>query len=242
MRPTLEKLCRVVVRARALTPTGGEFYLLVVCRSAKWHWSLGHQRLSIMDPTDAGNQPFVEPDIAVAANGEIYNFRALYDTLPEKVQTVSDSDSEVLMHLYRAFGSSFVPKLDGMFAFVLVDQEKGTFLAARDHVGIKPLYMGKSEGKLMFASELKCLVDVCDDIEEIPNGTYYTPEEGFVKFYNPAFLEPGCVLARLRGCRHVPSPCNCYPPHDAAHTSSVLGWQREWTDRQQCRCLNGYLY
>jgi len=161
--------------------------------SANWHWSLGHQRLSIMDPTDAGNQPFVEPDIAVAANGEIYNFRALYDTLPEKVETVSDSDSEVLMHLYRAFGSSFVPKLDGMFAFVLVDQEKGTFLAARDHVGIKPLYMGKSEGKLMFASELKCLVDVCDEIEEIPNGTYYTPEEGFVKFYNPSFLEAGCV-------------------------------------------------
>jgi len=160
-------------------------------KSANWHWSLGHQRLSIMDPTDAGNQPFVEPDIAVAANGEIYNFRALYDTLPEKVETVSDSDSEVLMHLYRAFGSSFVPKLDGMFAFVLVDQEKGTFLAARDHVGIKPLYMGKSEGKLMFASELKCLVDVCDEIEEIPNGTYYTPEEGFVKFYNPSFLEAG---------------------------------------------------
>lgn len=160
-------------------------------KSANWHWSLGHQRLSIMDPTDAGNQPFVEPDIAVAANGEIYNFRALYDTLPEPVKTVSDSDSEVLMHLYRAFGSSFVPKLDGMFAFVLVDQVNGTFLAARDHVGIKPLYMGKSDGKLMFASELKCLVDVCDEISEIPNGTYYTPEEGFVKYYNPAFLEAG---------------------------------------------------
>jgi asparagine synthase (glutamine-hydrolysing) len=95
------------------------------------------------------------------------------------------------MHLYRAFGSSFVPKLDGMFAFVLVDQVNGTFLAARDHVGIKPLYMGKSDGKLMFASELKCLVDVCDEISEIPNGTYYTPEEGFVKYYNPAFLEAG---------------------------------------------------
>eukprot|EP00854_Cymbomonas_tetramitiformis_P009721 gene9721-11521_t len=145
-----------------------------------------------MDPTDAGNQPFVKPDVAVVANGEIYNFRALYDTLPEPVETQSDSDSEVLMHLYRAFGADFVPQLDGMFAFVLVDQEKGTFLAARDHVGIKPLYLGRSKGpnggKLMFASELKCLVDVCDEIEEFPSGTYYTPETGYVKFYNPDFM------------------------------------------------------
>lgn len=64
----------------------------------------------------------MKPDVAVAANGEIYNFRKLYETLPEPVQTQSDSDSEVLMHLYRAFGPEFVPQLDGMFAFVLVDQ------------------------------------------------------------------------------------------------------------------------
>eukprot|EP00239_Pterosperma_sp_CCMP1384_P002746 CAMPEP_0197843936 /NCGR_PEP_ID=MMETSP1438-20131217/892_1 /TAXON_ID=1461541 /ORGANISM="Pterosperma sp., Strain CCMP1384" /LENGTH=1151 /DNA_ID=CAMNT_0043454417 /DNA_START=173 /DNA_END=3628 /DNA_ORIENTATION=- len=159
--------------------------------SQKWHWALGHQRLSIMDPTDAGNQPFVKPDIAVAANGEIYNFRKLYDLLPEPVDTQSDSDSEVLMHLYRAFGYKFVPKLDGMFAFVLVDQENGTYLAARDPTGIKPLYLGRTKTadgeKLMFASELKCLIDECDEIEEFPAGTYYTPETGYVNYYQPAF-------------------------------------------------------
>mmetsp|Transcript_1277 Transcript_1277/g.2329 ORF Transcript_1277/g.2329 Transcript_1277/m.2329 type:complete len:693 (+) Transcript_1277:161-2239(+) len=158
-----------------------------------WHWALGHQRLSIMDPRPEGDQPFVKPDVAVAANGEIYNFRKLYETLPEPVQTQSDSDSEVLMHLYRAFGPEFVPQLDGMFAFVLVDQEKGSFLAARDHCGIKPLYMGRSKGsdggKLMFASELKCLVDMCEDIEEFPSGTYYTPETGYVKYYQPSFMD-----------------------------------------------------
>jgi asparagine synthase (glutamine-hydrolysing) len=173
----------------------GQGYGSGVSSTGDWHWALGHQRLSIMDPTDAGNQPFVKPDLSVAANGEIYNFRALYDTLPEPVETVSDSDSEVLMHLYRAFGHKFVPELDGMFAFVLVDQEKGTFLAARDPCGIKPLYMGRSKGadggKLMFASELKCLVDVCDEIEEFPAGTYYTPETGYVNYYQPEFMKEG---------------------------------------------------
>lgn len=163
-------------------------------KTAKWHWALGHQRLSIMDPTDAGNQPFVQPDVAVVANGEIYNFRDMYATLPEPVKTQSDSDSEVLLHLYRAFGTSFVEDLRGMFAFVLIDQTNGTFLAARDHVGIKPLYMGrtKASGALVIASELKVIVDQCDpdDIDEFPAGHFYTPETGFVKFYKPSFLEP----------------------------------------------------
>jgi len=149
-----------------------------------------------MDPTDAGNQPFVQPDVAVVANGEIYNFRDMYATLPEPVKTQSDSDSEVLLHLYRAFGSSFVEDLRGMFAFVLVDQANGTFLAARDHVGIKPMYMGRTKGPhggaLVIASELKVIVDQCDpgDVDEFPAGHFFTPETGFVKFYKPSFLEP----------------------------------------------------
>jgi len=164
-------------------------------KTEKWHWALGHQRLSIMDPNPRGNQPFVKPDIAVVANGEIYNFKELYETIPgPPVEKQSESDSEVLMHLYRAFGTKFVPELRGMFAFILVDQKNGTFLAARDHVGIKPLYMGRTkgpEGKLVIASELKVICDQCDpaDIDEFPAGHYYTPETGFVKFYNPSFME-----------------------------------------------------
>ena len=70
-----------------------------------------------MDPTPDGDQPFSSSDIAVAANGEIYNFRQLYSTLKSHVDSASGSDSEVIMHLYREIGDEVVCRLDGMFAF-----------------------------------------------------------------------------------------------------------------------------
>eukprot|EP01050_Picozoa_sp_SAG11_P012056 SAG11_NODE_1317_length_5216_cov_2.105335_2_plen_429_part_00 len=157
-----------------------------------WGWALGHQRLAIMDPHPSGDQPMrcSAGNLGLVANGEIYNYKDLYDEhVPADTERASGSDCEVILHLYRQMGKELVSKLDGMFAFVLVDPEQNTFLAARDPHGKKPLYMGvTSTGGRAFASELKCLVDQgFDEISEIPAGCQFTPEAGVEKYYNPAW-------------------------------------------------------
>jgi asparagine synthase (glutamine-hydrolysing) len=92
----------------------------------------------------------------------------------------------VIVHLYEKYGYSFVDKLDGDFAFVVVDGKD--FIAARDPIGVKPLYYGEDEsGALWFASEMKVLADQCVKFEAFPPGYYYTPSTGFVQYYKPAW-------------------------------------------------------
>ena len=153
-------------------------------------WAMGHQRLSIMDP-EHGHQPIVYTeggsDAAVVANGEIYNFEELRKefNLPEGT---THSDSEVLLQMFQAMGPSMCQHLNGIFGFVVVDNDGQKMMAARDHCGIKPLYIGYGEGgSVWFASELKSLVDQCERIDEFPEGHYWTPEEGFVRWYKPAW-------------------------------------------------------
>ncbi len=91
-----------------------------------------------------------------------------------------------IVHLYEEFGYDFCNKLDGVFAFAVLDGDK--FIAGRDPIGVKPLYFGKGEDDtIFFASEMKVIADQCVEFEEFPPGHYYTKEEGFVKYYNPSW-------------------------------------------------------
>lgn len=137
-------------------PDGKGVWIADDCRIA-----LGHRRLSIIDLSEAGSQPMVSADrrLIITFNGEIYNYRALRQQLEEKGYTFrSNSDTEVLLHLYADKGESMVQHLRGMFAFAIWDVGRGTLFLARDPYGIKPLYYADSFGTLRFSSQVKALL------------------------------------------------------------------------------------
>ena len=130
-------------------------------RSAGGHAALAHARLSILDLSLAGHQPMSTPDgrFTIVFNGEIYNFQELRATLQGGgVVFRSNSDTEVVLRAYEAYGAECVAKLRGMFAFALWDERERSCLLARDPFGIKPLYLAESAGRLVFASELRALL------------------------------------------------------------------------------------
>lgn len=147
---------------------------------------LSHERLSIID-LHSGRQPIQGCKTAwMVHNGEIYNHRELRETLLKSHRLRSQSDSEVIVHLYEEFGYDFLHLLDGDFAFVVVDGDD--FIAGRDPMGVKPLYYGiDGRGRIWFASEMKPLADQCRTFATFPPGHYYTPGNGFVKYYKPAY-------------------------------------------------------
>ncbi|MBZ0166565.1 MAG: asparagine synthase (glutamine-hydrolyzing) [Candidatus Omnitrophica bacterium] len=123
--------------------------------------ALGHTRLSIMDLSERGHQPFVTGDGlgVLVFNGEIYNFRELKERLiAEGVSFKSTSDTEVLLYALHRWGpQTAVPQLDGIFAFAYYDRRAGTLWLARDRVGVKPLYWSRRSGRVVFSSEIKAL-------------------------------------------------------------------------------------
>ena len=128
-----------------------------------------------MGLTPEGMQPFeLDGDFAVC-NGEIYGFRKLRDKLIDMGYIFrSDSDCEILLPLYREYGTDMFSLLDAEFACVIYDCVKRQFIAARDPIGIRPLYYGKSDdGTMVFASEPKNLVKICKKIMPFPPGHYY---------------------------------------------------------------------
>lgn len=171
--------------------------------------ALAHRRLSIID-VDGGRQPLTNEDgtIGLVQNGEIYNFRALRRRLGATHRFSSGSDAEVIVHLYEEEGAACVRELDGMFAFVLTDGAR--FLAARDALGIKPLYVGRdAEGSgLWFASELKALPLDCEGVAEVPPGTLMT-ERGVERWFDPPWLavpsnpDPNDASALRRSLEHA---------------------------------------
>jgi asparagine synthase (glutamine-hydrolysing) len=146
--------------------------------------TLGHTRLAIIDP-EGGQQPLVADSArdapALVCNGMIYNDLDLRARLPGATYR-TQTDSESVLQGFLAWGDAIVDELDGMFAFVLIDQD-GHVVAARDPLGIKPLYMAKIDGRLAFASEIKALADVAEDIEEFPAGHVYDSRTGFREYY-----------------------------------------------------------
>jgi len=119
---------------------------------------LGHLRLSIIDLSAAANQPLSKNGLTLVYNGELYNFKELKAELQARgVRFTTESDTEVVLEAWRAWGPAALPRFRGMFAFVLADEVTGDLVLARDPLGIKPLYyLPRGEG-LIFASELKAL-------------------------------------------------------------------------------------
>lgn len=145
---------------------------------------LGHERLSIID-LNTGRQPIQGTKNAwMVHNGEIYNHRELRNTVLSGHSFRTTSDSEVIVHLYEEYGYDFCDRLDGIFAFVVIDGDD--YIAGRDPLGVKPLYYGLDErGRMYFASEMKAIADQCQTFATFPPGHYYTPKTGFVKYYRP---------------------------------------------------------
>ena len=147
---------------------------------------LSHERLSIVD-LSTGKQPIQGASTAyMVHNGEIYNHKELRSGILSGHTFRTQSDSEVIVHLYEDFGFDFCDKLDGDFAFVIIDGDN--YMAARDPLGVKPLYYGLDErGRIYFASEMKAIVDQCKTCSTFPPGHYYTANTGFVKYFRPEF-------------------------------------------------------
>jgi asparagine synthase (glutamine-hydrolysing) len=140
---------------------------------------LSHERLAIVDP-QSGGQPLYSKDrnLILAVNGEIYNHKELRKGLTD-YEFLTHSDCEVILALYRKKGIKFLEDLNGIFAFSLYDKETDTYLIARDHMGIIPLYMGwDEEGNFYVSSELKALEGVCNRYEEFLPGHYMHSAEG----------------------------------------------------------------
>ncbi|MCW3174013.1 asparagine synthase B [Shewanella subflava] len=141
---------------------------------------LAHERLAIVD-VDHGAQPLISQDgnLVLAVNGEIYNHKQLKADLGDKYQYQTNSDCEVILSLYQEYGCGFLDKLNGIFAFVLYDKAKNTYLVGRDHMGIIPLYSGHdSAGNFYIASEMKALMPVCKTVAEFLPGQYLYSADG----------------------------------------------------------------
>ena len=136
---------------------------------------LGFHRLAIMGLNESGMQPFSAFGNSVVCNGELYGFRLLKKKLEEKGYTFqSESDCELLLPLYREYGTDMFRMLDAEFAMILYDGASGQLIAARDPIGIRPLYYGYLPSKeIIFASEPKNLVGLCRHILPFPPGHYY---------------------------------------------------------------------
>ncbi|MBS6195804.1 MAG: asparagine synthase B [Clostridiales bacterium] len=136
---------------------------------------LGFHRLAIMGLTEEGMQPFEMDGSYVVCNGEIYGFESMKQQLIQKGYLFkSDSDCEILLPLYREYGVKMFSMLDAEYALIIYDGESKEYIAARDPIGIRPLYYGyDSAGDICFASEPKNLVQLVDKIMPFPPGHYY---------------------------------------------------------------------
>lgn len=122
--------------------------------------SLGHDRLSIIDLSDAGRQPMSSPDgrYSIVFNGEVYNFRELRETLRPGRTFSSNSDTEVVLAAFERWGTEAFLRLNGMFAVAIVDRIRRRLVLARDRLGIKPLFYARKGTRFVFASEIKGIV------------------------------------------------------------------------------------
>ena len=164
---------------------------------------LGFHRLSIMGLTPSGMQPFALDGSYVVCNGEIYGFEKLKKQLSGKYTFRSDSDCEILLPMYREYGTDMFAMLDAEFACILYDGETGEFIAARDPIGIRPLYYGyDGKGILILASEAKNLVGLVDRILPFPPGHYYK-NGAFVCYSDIAKTETVCRDDLETVCRNI---------------------------------------
>ncbi|HEX6388773.1 MAG TPA: asparagine synthase (glutamine-hydrolyzing), partial [Solirubrobacteraceae bacterium] len=176
---------------------------------------LGHTRLSIVDVM-GGRQPLVNDgeDVWLVGNGEVYNHAEVRAALDPEHTFVTDSDNEVALHLLEERGPQGLAELNGMFAFVMAAAD-GRFVAARDPVGIKPLYWAQRGERTRFASEMAAFDDEWQRlVQPFPPGCAWTPEDGMIRFaravpdgleWMPGPTTPGAAAPAdvLRGTRDV---------------------------------------
>lgn len=162
-----------------------------------------HTRLAIIDTTNAAAQPFKDATgrYHIVFNGEIFNYKELkQDLIAKGFQFQSQSDTEVLLYLYIAYGADCLSKLNGFFAFAIYDKQERSLLIARDRYGVKPLYYYKNEEAFYFSSELKALkqFDIKTEIDKLSLRTYfqinYIPPP-FTIYENLYKIEPGYYLS-----------------------------------------------
>lgn len=174
-----------------------------VCFFPEEQMGLGHRRLSIIDLSSAGHQPMSNEDgtIWIIFNGEIYNFQELRRDLESRHRFRSNTDTEVILHLYEEVGPDVVRHLNGMFAFAIYDQrptfnvQRSTLFLARDHLGIKPLYYHHANGRFVFGSEIKAI---------LASGAY-SPDLNWQSLYDYfTYLYVPCPHTIFRGIFQIP--------------------------------------
>ena len=165
---------------------------------------LGFHRLAIMGLTPSGMQPFELEGSYVVCNGELYGFEKQKQALMQKGYTFqSESDCEILLPLYREYGTDMFAMLDAEFACIIYDGKTGEYIAARDPIGIRPLYYGyDSEGVILFASEAKNLIGLTDKIMPFPPGHYWKDGK-MVCYCDIAKVDTLCCDDLETACTHI---------------------------------------
>lgn len=165
---------------------------------------LGFHRLAIMGMTDSGMQPFFLNGNYVVCNGEIYGFEKIRAELTDKGYSfASDSDCEVLLPMYQEYGIDMFGMLDAEFALILFDGKTQEYIAARDPIGIRPLYYGYDDaGTIIFASEAKNLVELCDKVFPFPPGHYFKDGK-FICYCDIANVEKYCKDSVDTVCKKI---------------------------------------
>ncbi|MFH1307829.1 MAG: asparagine synthase (glutamine-hydrolyzing) [archaeon] len=178
---------------------------------------LGHRRLAIIDLSKAGKQPMSNEDetLWIVFNGEIYNFANLRQELEEKGHKFkSDSDTEVIIHSYEEYGSSCLEKFNGIFAFAIYDSKKKELFIARDRVGVKPLYYYQEGKKLLFASEIKAILEYPEIKREIDL-------EGFYSYFISGSYSPA-PLTMIKNVKQLP------PGYFGVYKDNKLKLEKYW--------------
>ena len=165
---------------------------------------LGFHRLSIMGLTPSGMQPFSRDGSYAVCNGELYGFEKERELLKQKGYTFeSDSDCEIILPMYFEYGVDMFRRFDAEFACIIFDAKTGKFIAARDPIGIRPLYYGyDKQGKILFASEAKNLVGLTKRIMPFPPGHYYKDGE-FICYCDIAKTDEICTDDVETACKNI---------------------------------------
>lgn len=180
--------------------------------------SLGHKRLSIIDLSENAKQPLYNEDntIWTVVNGEIYNFQNLKEILEDKShEFYTNSDSEVIVHLYEEYGVDFLRYIQGMFALALWDQDSKTLILARDRIGKKPLYYSFYNGNLYFASEIKAILKTEIPIKVNKRALNFFMHLGYIPeditmFEGINKLRPGNILFYRNGRKGIETYWDIY--------------------------------
>ncbi|UXA10170.1 N-acetylglutaminylglutamine amidotransferase [Mycobacterium sp. SMC-8] len=218
---TTPNISAVAAMAEVMVPRGPD---------AAGAWSqgrvaLGHRRLKIIDLSEAGAQPMVDSELGltVAWNGCIYNYEQLRDELSgHGYRFFSHSDTEVLLKGYHHWGDRFVDHLKGMFAFAIVERDSGRVLLGRDRLGIKPLYLSRTNDRVRFASSLPALLagdDIDTRIDPVALHHYMT--------FHSVVPAPRTIL---RGVEKLP-PATLMAIEPDGRVATTTYWEPDFTPR-----------